>query len=76
MSTRLIDVSVAVYAKIEFLASQFEAFVQRRQQQVDFSPESIHRHSQKAMVTPCVASHYGSVAISAGLVGQDNLPLQ
>lgn len=63
-------------AEIELLSVQDEALVQRGQEQVLLASESIHRHSKQTVITPCVASHYGSVAIRSGLVGADDLPLQ
>ena len=38
--------------------------------------ESVNRNSQKTMLPPGVASHYGSVAGGSCLVGAKDLPLQ
>ncbi len=76
VTARLIDTPVAMDAKVELLPVKDEALIQRGQKQVLLASESINRHSQQTVVAPCVASHYGSVAVGSGLVGTDDLPLQ
>ena len=76
MSPGLVDVTVAMDAKVELLSSQDKALVHGGKQKVLLPSEIVYRHGQEAMVTPGVASHYGSVAIGSGLVGADDLPLK
>ncbi len=76
VAARLIDITVAVDTQIELFSIKDETFIQRGQEQVRPASESVNRHCQQAMIAPCVASHYGSVAVGARLVGTDDLPLQ
>ena len=76
VSPGLIDVAIAVDTQIELLAIQHDTLVHRGEKKVRFASELVNRNGQKTMITPCVASDYGSVAIGSGLVGVDNLPFQ
>ena len=76
MSSRFIDVPVAVDAEIEDLAIYLKALIHGGEKHILASSEIVHRNAQKAVITPCVAGYNGSVAVSARLVRADNLPLE
>ena len=76
MTSGFVDITVAVDAQIESFAAYHKTLVQRGQEDEVTASEPVDRNSQKSMVAPGIASHYGSVAIGSCLVRYDNLPLE
>ena len=76
MTSRFIDISVAVDAEIELLAAYDKTFVQGRQKDEIPPSKLIDRNCKKSMVTPGIASHDGCVAIGSCLVRHDDLSFE
>ena len=76
VAARFVGVSVAVDAEVELLAIHDQALIQVGQQQEAVASEPVQRDCQQAVVAAGVAGHDGRVAVGAGLVGAQDLPLE
>ena len=74
VATRIINITIAVYAKVELFSADEQGLVYGRQQQIFASAEAVNRHSQQAVITARVARSYCGVADCSRLVRRDNLP--
>ena len=72
----LISVTITMYAEVELLAVQQQTFVNGGKEHKFPTSQLRYRNSKKPVVTPCIAGHYGRIAISAPPVCLDYLPFE